>query len=68
MGFIIRLLGQFRSLRRFPVPVAIAILLTILVNLEIMLLSQPEPLFAKLGELNISVDILDSPHRVDYPR
>ena len=27
-----------------------------------------EALFAKLGELNISVDILDSPHRVDYPR
>lgn len=40
MSFIIRLLGQFRSLRRFPEPVAIALLLTILVNLEIALISQ----------------------------
>ena len=47
MSFIIRLLGQFRSLRRFPVPVAIAILLTVLVNLEIIFLSQLEPLEAE---------------------
>jgi hypothetical protein len=36
MSFIIRFFGQFKSLRRFPVPVAIALLLTVLVNLEIM--------------------------------
>jgi hypothetical protein len=47
MSFIVRLLGQFRSLRRFPVPVAISLLLTILVNLQIVLLSQLGPLEAE---------------------
>jgi Domain of unknown function (DUF4153) len=47
MSLVVRLLGQFRSLSRFPVPVAIALLLAIVVNLEIVLLSQLLPLEAE---------------------
>ena len=56
MSIAKRLLSQFRSLRRFPVPIAIALLLTIVANLDIALLSTLQPfeaeaIFALVGAL-----------------
>jgi len=41
---VTRLFDQFRSLRRFPVPIAYVLLLTLLVDFEITFLSRLGPL------------------------